>query len=86
MTGVFGYYRRFGIPADNRGRTPPKRQATGSNPAGGAKMTAVSRFLMVYSGFLLLFFRSVLAALPERFYTFSAVCLLIGFELFFRPC
>ena len=37
MTGVFGYYRRFGIPADNRGRTPPKRQATGSNPAGGAK-------------------------------------------------
>ena len=37
MTGVFGYYRRFGIPADNGGRTPPKRQATGSNPAGGAK-------------------------------------------------
>ena len=45
-------------------------------------MTAVSRFLMVYSGFLLSFFRSVLAAPPERFYTFSAVCLLIGFEHF----
>ena len=36
--------------------------------------------------FLLSFRQSILAALPERFYTFSAVCLLIGFELFFRPC
>ena len=45
-------------------------------------MTAVSRFLMVYSGFLLSFLQSILAALPERFYTFSAVCLLIGFEHF----
>ena len=36
MTGVFGYYRRFGIPADNRGRTPPKRKAVGSNPARDA--------------------------------------------------
>ena len=53
---------------------------------GVPKMTVVSRFLMVYSGFLLSFFESILAAPPERFYTFSAVCLLIGFELFFRPC
>lgn len=45
-------------------------------------MTAVSRFSMVYSGFLLSFFQSILATLPERFYIFSAVCLLIGFELF----
>ena len=46
-------------------RHTPKRQATGSNPAGGAKMTVVSRFLMVYSGFLLLLFESILAASPE---------------------
>ena len=65
---------------------PPKRNVVSSSLAGGAKMTAVSRFSMVYSGFLLRFPQSVLAALPERFYTFSAVCLLIGFELFFRPC
>ena len=50
---------------------------------GVPKMTAVSRFLMVCSGFLLSFHWSVFAAPPERFYTFSAVCLLIGFELFF---
>ena len=36
MTGVFGYYRRFGIPADNRGRTPPKRNVVSSSLAGGA--------------------------------------------------
>ena len=36
MTGVFGYYRRFGIPADNRGRTPPKRNVVRSSRAGGA--------------------------------------------------
>ena len=49
-------------------------------------MTAVSRFLMVYSDFLLSFLLNSLAALPERFYTFSAVFLLIGFEHFFRVC
>ena len=49
-------------------------------------MTAVSRFLMVYSGFLLSFLLNSLAALPERLYTFHAVSLLIGFEHFFRVC
>ena len=34
---------------------------------GVPKMTAVSRFLMVYSGFLLSFSRSALATPPERF-------------------
>ena len=34
---------------------------------GVPKMTAVSRFLMVYSGFLLSFHWSVFAAPPERF-------------------
>ena len=53
---------------------------------GVPKMTAVSRFLMVYSGFLLPFLLNGLAAPPERFYTFSAVSLLIGFEHFFRVC
>ena len=45
-------------------------------------MTAVSRFLMVYSGFLLSFLLNGFAAPPERFYTFSAAYLLIGLELF----
>ena len=49
-------------------RHTPKRQATGSNPAGGAKMTAVSRFSMVYSGFLSSFPWSMLAAPPKRFF------------------
>ena len=64
----------------------PKRNVVSSSLAGGAKMTAVSRFLMVYSGFLLSFLLSGLAALLERFYTFFAVYLLIGFEHFFRVC
>ena len=32
-------------------RQTPKRNVVSSSLAGGAKMTAVSRFLMVYSGF-----------------------------------
>ncbi len=32
-------------------RRTPKRNVVSSSLAGGAKMTAVSRFLMVYSGF-----------------------------------
>ena len=64
----------------------PKRQATGSNPAGGAKNDRCKPFFDGLQRFLLSFPQSILAALPERFYTFSAVCLLIGFELFFRPC
>lgn len=64
----------------------PKRQATGSNPAGGAKNDRCKPFFNGLQRFLLSFPQSILAALPERFYTFSAVCLLIGFELFFRPC
>ena len=67
-------------------RQTPKRQATGSNPAGGAKNDRCDPFFDGLQRFLLLFPRSVLSAPPERFYTFSAVCLLIGFELFFRPC
>jgi len=49
-------------------------------------MTVVSRFLMVYSGLLLSSLLNGLAAPPERFYAFSAVSLLIGFEHFFRVC
>ena len=64
----------------------PKRQATGSNPAGGAKNDRCKPFFDGLQRFLLSFPQSILAALSERFYTFSAVCLLIGFELFFRPC
>lgn len=33
------------------GRQTPKRQATGSNPAGGAKSTAASHFSLVCSVF-----------------------------------
>ena len=61
---------------------PPKRNVVSSSLAGGAKIAAVSRFLMVYSGFLLSSLLNGLAAPPERFYAFSAVCLLIGFEHF----
>ena len=68
------------------GRQTPKRQATGSNPAGGAKNDRCKPFFDGLQRFLLSFHWSVFAAPPERFYTFSAVCLLIGFELFFRPC
>ena len=65
---------------------PPKRNVVSSSLAGGAKTTAVSHFSLVYSGFLLSSLLNGLAAPPERFYTFSAVSLLIGFEHFFRPC
>ena len=42
---------------------PPKRNVVSSSLAGGAKMTAVSRFSMVYSGFC---YRFLWAVLPLR--------------------
>ena len=51
MTGVFGYYRRFGIPADNRGRTPPKPGVARSSRVWDAKNTAASYFSLVCSVF-----------------------------------
>ena len=65
---------------------PPKRNVVSSSLAGGAKNDRCKPFLMVYSGFLLSSLLNGLAAPPERFYTFSAVSLLIGFEHFFRFC
>ena len=64
----------------------PKRGVGGSNPLWDARKHRCKPFFGVYSGFLLSFHWSAFAAPPERVYTFSAVCLLIGFELFFRPC
>ena len=68
------------------GRQTPKRNVVSSSLAGGAKNDRCKPFLMVYSGFLLSSLLNSLAAPPERFYTFFAVCLLIGFELFSRSC
>ena len=65
---------------------PPKRNVVSSSLAGGAKNDRCKPFFDGLQRFLLSFPQSILAALPEQFYTFSAVCLLIGFELFFRPC
>ena len=56
--------------AGNSTNISPKRQATGSNPAGGAQMTVVSHFLMVYSGFFVTVF-------PERFCRFAKTILYI---------
>ena len=42
---------------------PPKRNVVSSSLAGGAKMTAVSRFSMVYSGF---YYHFLWVALPLR--------------------
>ena len=67
-------------------RHTPKRNVVSSSLAGGAKNDRCKPLSMVYSGFLLSFLLNSLAALLERFYTFSTVSLLIGFEHFFRVC
>ena len=63
-------------------RRTPKRNVVSSSLAGGAKNDRCKPFFDGLQRFLLSFPSGGLAAQPERFYTFSAVCLLIGFELF----
>ena len=46
-------------------RHTPKRNVVSSSLAGGAKMTAVSRFFAVYSGFLLSFLLGGYVAPPK---------------------
>ena len=55
------------------GRQTPKRQATGSNPAGGAKSTAASHFLLVCSVFLFCFSRSLARLGPGEFYALQCI-------------
>ena len=63
-------------------RQTPKRNVVSSSLAGGAKMTAVSRFSLVYSGFCFKKKRIAKGEFPFNF----VVCLLIGFERFTRAC
>ena len=63
-------------------RRTPKRNVVSSSLAGGAKTTAVSRFSLLYSGFVFGKKRIAKGGFPFNF----VVCLLIGFERFTCAC
>lgn len=55
------------------GRQTPKRQATGSNPAGGAKNTAASHFFAGLQRFLFSFSRPATRLRPGEFYAMLCI-------------